>query len=266
MKRSAPVQSCDFAPVPPEPSERRYPVNPVLLGHACHSPVPGYVLTRHCTRAVTTGAPPSAARRRCPSRSHGRGAGARHSPSPGTWRARPWHVRLAALEPPGPRSVVGRCCCARGGAARPPVTLVLPGCAHRAPVPGSALTRHCTRAVSNGAPLSAAWRRCPSRPGVLGVRARGAPYRLGHGDKRSCGWLPVSHADLGRGPFPGHPGSAGPCASCPSAHRDGAALTSHYTRAFPNGAPPLAVVRRCPSNRLFARLCIARPSLIGLAH
>ncbi|XP_039134210.1 elastin-like [Dioscorea cayenensis subsp. rotundata] len=148
--------------------------------------------------------------------------------------ARPiaWDMARTVMASPGgcpwatrTRPVAGRCCRARGGAARPSATPVSLGRARRAPA--SALTRHCTRAVPNGS-LAVRGRGAGVPVGHLGVGGRGAPHRLGHGAHGygKSGWLPVGHLELGRWPGgaaalvaapPGlrHPGPAGPCASCP---------------------------------------------------
>ena len=193
-----------------------------------------------------------------------RGARARRAPSLGTWRARPWHVRVAAREPPGHRTETGRRrrCLARrrrpaSGRAVCRAVRVVP---RSPPMLVAALTRPCPRAGPNGASPSAAARRL-SLSVVRSGGARAARPCSGHGARGhgTSGWLPVSHPDrcgrpsgaaASRGGAGGPPAArcAGPCASCPARRPRGRpALTRHCTRPGPNGASPSAATRRCPS-------------------
>ena len=194
-----------------------------------------------------------------------RGARARRAPSLGTWRARPWHVRVAAREPPGHRTETGRRrrCLARrrrpaSGRAVCRAVRVVP---RSPPMLVAALTRPCPRAGPNGASPSAAARRL-SLSVVRSGGARAARPCSGHGARGhgTSGWLPVGRPDRGWGPLGAAAASrggaarppaarcAGTCASCPVRRpRCWPALTRHCTWPGPNGASPSAAARRCSS-------------------
>ena len=208
------------------------------------------------------------------------GPRARRPPAPGTLRARPWHVRVAAGEPRGPRPGAGRRGRSSGCAARPQAARfrravrVVPRCSSfccRANPPLHKGGPQRCSAVRGGAPVSLSVgcsggprARRPSAPGTL--RARPWHVRVAAGEPR--------------GPRPGcgRRGRSGGCAARPRAARFSPAVRvvprcpPSWCRAnppSPEGGPQRfpAVRGGAPvSPRLFARLRTARQSRISPAR